>query len=229
MQSKNVLWLGVMFITLLTVFCISKYLNEFNPDIEIIVNKPQEIIDNNLELKSIELKLKDITILPSQTSGEEVDNDYFQVMQLIEQEEKDIEETYYKALRENKNKIKQKTVKKVDNYTKKSKKVKKYTIKPAKLKIETIMANQLLTGSKDISDIQKRDLQNLIKLFKKNKQSYINITVEKKDKKYYNLKNYLSSNGIKNRIYITMKKNNKYISTTDKNQNDIEITLIKKD
>ena len=228
MHSKNILWLGVMFVTLLTVFCISKYLNEFNPDIKIIANQPQEIIDNHLELNSIDLKQEDIVI--NRDISEDVDNDYVQVMRLIEQEERDIEATYYKALKEDeKNRTKKKIVKKRVNSKKHLKKVKQTNSKSKKLKIETIVANQLLTGSKDISNSQKKDLQQLIKLFKKDKKSYINITLDKKDKKYYSLKNYLSNHGVKNRVYVTMKKNNKNISIISNNENDIEITLIKKD
>jgi len=151
-------------------------------------------------------------------------------MRHIEQEERDIEATYYKALKEDeKNRTKKKIVKKRVNSKKHLKKVKQTNSKSKKLKIETIVANQLLTGSKDISNSQKKDLQQLIKLFKKDKKSYINITLDKKDKKYYSLKNYLSNHGVKNRVYVTMKKNNKNISIISNNENDIEITLIKKD
>ena len=93
MQSKNVLWLGVLFIILLTVFCIAKYINKFNQDIQTVTIPNKEIIYQNFELEPVQ-----IADIIKNDETQEVNDDYLTIIKLVEKEEKDIEDAYNRAL-----------------------------------------------------------------------------------------------------------------------------------
>ncbi len=47
MQSKSILLIGLLFILLLTTFCITKYIDKFNPNIENMESPAVDILDNS--------------------------------------------------------------------------------------------------------------------------------------------------------------------------------------
>jgi hypothetical protein len=220
MQSKNVLWLGLLFVSLLTVFCIAKYINEFNPNIKTITTPSHEIIDQDLELRPIKIE------------DDEVDKDYLQIIQLVEQEEKDIEDAYNKALKQEENKSKpikeqktQTTVKKVT----KRKNIPKKTVsnKKIRLQIETVIDDQILAAYGKLTNKEKRKLKRLTQKSKQNLATFIRVETDKKYRKIYKIKKYLISLGLpKNKIQISYKRKKHIILSDNK---DIEISVIKKD
>jgi len=113
MQSKNILWLGLLFVILLTAFCISKYINQFHPDIQTISNPKKEIVIKDTKLSSSQLPTPSTNYKEDKdkVAEDKVAEDYLQIIELIEQEEKDIENAYKQALEEEKQKNLQKRVK----------------------------------------------------------------------------------------------------------------------
>jgi len=228
MQSKNVLWMGLLFVLLLTVFCIAKYIDQFNPNIKTISAPTKEIIDQNLELKPIKID-EDI-------QDSEVDENYLHVIELVEQEEKDIEEAYNRALKQEekpkltkKQKIQkvQKPVKKVKQNLNKhiQKQIKSH--KKRRLLIETIIDNQTIATYGKLSNSQKHKLKQLAQKLKQNPSTFLRVETDKKYKKTYSIKKYLLSLGVPaNKIQILYKRK-KHIILTD--NSDIEISVLKKD
>jgi len=229
MQSKNVLWLGLLFVLLLTVFCIAKYIDEFNPNIKTIATPTLEVIDQNLELQPIKIE--------DDSNDSEVDGNYLQIIKLVEQEEKDIEDAYNKALKqekekkpkttkEQKTKKLQKSVKKVKKIVKKPLNKRSSSNKKRRLMIETIIDNQTLTAYGKLSNYDKRKLKKLTQNLQQNSSSFIRIEANRKYKKIYNIKKYLITVGIpSNKIQILYKRKKQIISISD--TNDIEISIIK--
>jgi len=231
MQSKNVLLLGVLFILLLTVFCIAKYLNTFNPDIQTVTSPNIEIIDQNFELEPV--KTEDIA---QNSQIEEVDDDYLTVIKLVEQEEKDIEDTYNKALIQAKQKslqteeVKKPIKTKVAPKKRPPIKQKVFSKKPQKLLIETILANQTLVAFGKLSYTEKQKLKKIVHNFKMNPSSYLRIEADKKSNKFYSTKRYLARLGVSQKdIQVLYKKKKTTISISNSNYSEIEISVIKKD
>ncbi len=231
MQSKNVLWLGVLFIILLTAFCIAKYIDKFHPSIQTVTAPDSEIIDQSLELKPVK-----ITEAIEINKTEKVDNNYLKVIQLVEQEEKDIEEAYNKALvqevQKNEQPIKvEKPIKKQVIQKKKIPKKRRIPLeKPKKLSIETILANQTLLGLGKLSQVEKQKLKKIVRKFQENPSSYLRIESDKKSNKFYSTKRYLTKLGVSQKdIQVLQKKDKNTISITNSNDSEIEILVIKKD
>jgi len=225
MQSKNVLWLGLLFVSLLTVFCIAKYIDQFNPNIKTISAPTKEIIDQNLELKPIKID--------DDIQNSEVDENYLHVIELVEQEEKDIEEAYNRALKQEekpklikKQKI-QKVEKPVKNIKKKITKKRVKKDKKRKLLIETVIADQTISSYGKLSNTQKSKLKKLTQKLRQNISAYIRVETDKKYRKIYTIKKYLISLGIPAKNIQILYKRKKHIILTD--NSDIEISVIKKD
>ncbi len=231
MQSKNVLWLGVLFIVLLTVFCIAKYINTFNPDIQTVTTPDKEIVDQNFKLEPVQIA--DIT---KDNETQEVDENYLMVIKLVEQEEKDIEDAYNRALIQEEQKnlqpikvdkpIKTKIVRKKQTPVKQK-------ISPKKSKkmfIETVLANQTLVAFGKLSYVEKQKLKKIALNFQKNPSSYLRIEADKKNNKFYSAKRYLARLGVAQKdIQVLHKKNKNTISISHSNHSEIEISVIKKD
>lgn len=235
MQSKNILWIGVLFIILLTTFCIAKYIDGFHPSIQTVTVPNQEIIDQDFTLQPVE-----ITQTEDFNYSEEVDENYLKVIQLIEQEERDIEDAYNKALVQEVHKsnhtptvkapIQVKIIQKPVQKKLVTKKEKTAYKKPKKLSIETIVANQTLLGFGKLSHIEKEKLKEIVRNFKENPSSYLRIESDQKNNKFYSTKRYLNKLGIlKEDIQVLEKKYKNAISITHSNHSDIEILVIKKD
>lgn len=86
MNSKNVLWLGLLFVLLLTAFCVTKYLNNYYPNITKVPTPSQEI----LETESIQSSIT--------STLEKEENSYAQIIELVEAEEKNLTSSYKQAL-----------------------------------------------------------------------------------------------------------------------------------
>ena len=219
MQSKNVLWLGLLLLLLLTVYCITKYINKFHPDIQTITTPASEIIDKKYELKPVEIA--DISI---DTQEDKVDENYLRVIQLVEQEEKDIKDAYEKALlmEEKKTVIREKLIKRKIIPL-------EYKVNP-KSYIETILANQTIVSFGKLSYLDKQKLKKIVKDFQKNPSTYLRIEADKKNNKFYNTKRYLAKLGVSAKdIQVIYKKSTSVISISDTNHGEIEILVIKKD
>jgi hypothetical protein len=232
MQSKNVLWLGLLFVSLLTVFCVAKYIDKFNPNIKTITTPSAEIVDKNLELKPIvikdDLKKQNSTDTNDiNNSGSEVDKDYLQIIKLVEQEEKDIEEAYNRALKlEKQKKPKLNKEKKPVKTTKTVKNKKRKIKKDRKFLIETIIASQLIDQYGSLSMKQKRKLKKIAQTFKRNSSYFIRVEANKRDKKLYKIKRYLISLGVPSRSIQILYKNKREIISIS-NRETIEISVIK--
>jgi len=231
MQSKNVLWLGVLFVVLLTTFCIAKYIDSFYPSIKTVTAPSDEIIDQDSKLQPVK-----ITEIEDVNYTEEIDDNYLKVIQLVEQEEKDIEDTYNQALvhqvHQNKQTTKeQKPVqKKVVPKKRTLKKQKTALKKPEKLSIETVVASQTLLGFGKLSNTEKRQLKQIVQNFQKHTSSYLRIEADRKSNKFYSTKRYLAKLGVlKEKIQVSEKKYKSAISITHSSPSDIEISVIKKD
>ncbi len=222
MQSKNVLYLGLLLMILLTVFCIARYLNQFHPSIQTVTAPSHEIIDQSSEL--IPVEIADIT------KDEEVDENYLKVIQLVEQEEQDIKDAYEKALVQEKKKNLKSTQTKIVHKKPNLKKQKFSSNKPQRLSIETILANQTLVAFGKLSYNEKQKLRKIVHNFKMNPSSYLRIEADKKSNKFYSTKRYLARLGIpKEDIQVLHKKIKSAISISHSNHSEIEISVIKKD
>lgn len=224
MQSKNVLWLGLLFTTLLIVFCIAKYIDQFNPNIKTITIPAKEIIDQNLELQPIKIK--------DNLKNGDVDENYLQIIKLVEQEEQDIEDAYNKALKEEEEKIKPPKAVQTKKIKKPLKKI-KYTSsnkksslkKPKKLLIETVIDNQIITALGELSNYEKYKLKKLAQNLRQNPSTFLRIEASRKNSKIYNTKKYFTSLSIPAKKIQILYKRKKHIIST--NSNDIEISVIK--
>jgi hypothetical protein len=230
MQSKNVLWLGLLLVLLLTVFCIAKYINQFHPKIQTITKPTKEIIDQSFELQPVQIA--DI----SKEDETQEDAEYLKVIKLIEQEEKDIEDAYNRALiQEKKKSLKlvkvEKPIKKVSKQKKKSFAKQKTPLKkPKKFLIETILANQTLVAFGKLSYLDKQKLKKIVHNFKKHPSSYLRIETKNKNSKFYSARRYLASLGVlQEDIQVLANHRKNAISISHSNNNNIEISLIKKD
>ncbi len=234
MQSKNVLWLGLLFVLLLTTFCVSKYIDEFHPKIKTVIAPKEEILVKDFELEQIVTNK-----IPEEIKTDKVDEKYLKAIELVEKQERDIQKAYDKALEEAKKRekvaknIKVKPIKKV--VKKENKVIKKSLIKekkPKKFAIEIVLGSQTLLHNQEqkLSTLEKQRLKKLVHNLYQNPSSFLRIETNKKNKKFYRVKNYLKALGIniKNIEILNDKpKNNIYISKTD--YNNIEISVIKKD
>ena len=226
MQSKNVLYLGLLSMTLLTVYCIAKYLNQFHPNIKTVTAPTQEVIDKNSELLPVQ-----VTDITKEAQEEEVDKNYLKVIQLVEQEERDIKDAYESALRQEAEKNLQTT--KVEKPTKTKivhKKRKGNSKKYKRFSIETILANQTLVAFGKLSYFEKQKLKKIVHNFKMNPSSYLRIEADKKNNKFYSTKRYLARLGIpQENIQILHKRKQNTISISASDYGEIEISVIKKD
>ncbi len=206
MQSKNVLLLGILFIFLLITFSITKYIDEFNPNIKTITSPTKEIIDPTHELNKTSKKIDS--------------DDYLQTVKLIEKEEKNIEEIYNKAIKEQKLKNSQevKEIKKVKK--KEEKQIKKID---KKFTIEEILNSLTIKESKYLKRSEKINLKKLALLSKREPNTFIKIESDKSSKKTYLIKKYFRSLGILSKD-IQVIKEKAFFDT-----NTIEISIIKKD
>lgn len=229
MQSKNVLWLGVLFIILLTAFCIAKYIDRFHPNIQTVTAPNSEIIDQSFELQPVKIT-------------EAVDENYLKVIQLVEQEEKDIEDAYNKALIEEVQKSEQTVkvqkpiIKQVAQKKRIPKKRRVVSKKPKRLSIETILADQTLVGFGKLSYLEKQKLKEIVHSFQKNPSSYLRIETDKKSNKFYSTKRYLTKLGVLQKdIEVLQKKDGvalgykSTITISHNNHSKIDILLLKKD
>ncbi len=199
MQSKNVLLLGILFIFLLITFSITKYIDKFNPNIKTITSPTKEI--NNQTDKS--------------------SDEYLQVIKAVEKEEKDIEEIYNKAIKEEK--LKNTKTKKVEpKIEKQVKKIEKKPIKKTykKFTIENILNSITIKESRNLSNNEKIKLKKLALISKRNKDTFLKIESAKNSKKTYLIKKYFRSLGILSK---------KIEIIREKNSSLIEISVIKKD
>ena len=232
MHSKNVLYLGLLYMTLLTVFCIAKYLNQFHPNIKTVPAPTQEVIDKNSELLPVQ-----VTDITKEAQEEEVvDKNYLKVIQLVEQEERDIKDAYESALRQEAEKNLQTTkvekpIKTKIVHKKRSLKKRKGNSKNYKrCSIETILANQTLVAFGKLSYFEKQKLKKIVHNFKMNPSSYLRIETDKKSNKFYNTKRYLARLGIpQENIQILHKRKKNTISISTSDYGEIEISVIKKD
>lgn len=169
MQSKNVLLLGILFTFLLITFSITRYIDNYNPNIKTISSPKKEIIDPTSEL--------------NKTSKEMNSDDYLQNIKLVEKEKKDIEKIYNQAIKEEK--LKHKQI---------EKKLIKKTYK--KFTIEEILDSITIKESKYLIKNEKIGLKKLAHLSKKNQNTFLKIESAKRSKKTYLIKKYFRSLGI---------------------------------
>jgi len=240
MQSKNVLWLGLLFVLLLTAFCIAKYIDQFHPSIQTINNPKKEIVDQNFELKPVHITeiTQESKVTEEKLEVEEVDTDYLQIIKLVEQEEKDIQDAYNKALEEeNKRNLQQtekKPIKKIakKHIPKKQSITKSYPPIQAdnKVLLEMILANQTISSSGALSEYEKKQLRYLAINLEQNPTSYLKIEADNNYEKINLIKRYLKKFGISlDAINIIKKESKSAILISHTNHNDIEISIIKKD
>jgi hypothetical protein len=233
MRSKNILWLGVLFVLLLTVFCIAKYLNNFNPNVKTVATPSSEVIAHGFELEPVQIS----DALRDEQTNNEVDDSYLTIVKLVEQEEKDIENAYNKALDEEKQKSSQKVkvkkslkTKKVIHKNQPRIKRKVSSRKHKRLLIETILENQTLVAFGKLSSLEKQKLKKIVTNFQKNPSCFLRIEADKKNNKFYSTKRYLAKLGIpKKDIQVLHKRDKKAISISYSNHSEIEISVIKKD
>jgi len=217
MQSKSVLLIGILFVLLLTTFCITKYINKFNPNIKTVKTPTTEILDNHF--------LTEKTLLDIETN-ERDNNAYLQIIKLVEEEENEIEDIYNKALmREKMNK--RVTIEKplIPKKIKQQNEIKK----PQRLTIETILNNQsiFIDETQILTNIQKKKLKSIAQTIHQNKFTILRIETNKNNRKLHQIKKYLVTQGIhlKN-IQVIQKKDTSVIKS---NNDTIEILVIKKD
>ncbi len=233
MQSKNILWFGLLFVLLLTTFCISKYIDEFHPNIKTVVAPKEDIL-----AKDFELELIVANKIPKEIKTDKIDEKYLKAIELVEQQERDIQEAYDKALKaETEKKIKKTTphIKRIVK-VKPDKKITKQILikkkKRQKIAIETVLESQTLLQNQEekLSNFEKDRLKKLVDNLYQNPSSFLRIEIDKKNKKFYRVKKYLAILGINiKNIEILNDKYNKKIYISKANYNDIEISVIKKD
>lgn len=229
LQSKNVLWLGLLFVLLLITFCITHYINQFHPNIQTVTTAQPEIIDETYEKEK-----EDIQLQMQQAD----DNAYMQVVKLVEQEEKDIQDAFNEALLQEQNRSQEPlhvkpaasapvihTVKKVVKKEKKPlvkpKRVVKSIKKPKKVIIESVVAVQILTAnsSQKLPYYDRYKLKKLAQLLKRDRTLIVRIESDTNLKKIALIKRYLYSLGITSKRLEIQKNAGK----------TIEISVIKKD
>ncbi len=212
MQSKSVLLIGILFVLLLTTFCITNYLNKHNPNIKTIKTLKPEILDKNF--------LKEEVFQDSKADEEDGDN-YLQIIKLVEEEENEIVDIYNKALMQEKM-DKKVTAKKPQTPKKiiKQEKIKK----PQKLTIETILNSQSISIDKThtLTNQQKKRLKSISKTLNQNKLAIIRIEASQNSKMLYLIKRYLVKLGVELKdIQVIQNKNSILPDKT------IEILVIK--
>ncbi|MCH9814297.1 MAG: hypothetical protein K0U47_10205 [Epsilonproteobacteria bacterium] len=231
MQSKNVLWLGLLFVLLLTTFCITKYIDQFHPSIQTVTTTQPEIIDKAYQQEQKALASKQV----------KEDDAYLQVVKMVEQEEQKIEDAFNQAVLEEQNRTKKHIQKqplqatstpvtKVIQAPKKIEPVKQkksITPTPRKVKkrqkviIEQIDTNEIFasTPSSRLSKIERSKLQTLVQKLRKDKTLQLRLEGDQKSKKFTLIKRYIHTLGVSQRE----------IEISKSYSTNIEISLIKKD